>query len=67
LAGTTLLHVRIHDEVADLEVDMRGQSVKPAVGDGAPELNLPTEAGTAFCLTEMEGRPTLVSFLSHAT
>jgi hypothetical protein len=55
LAGTTLLHVRIHDEVADLEVDMRGQSVKPAVGDGAPELNLPTEAGTAFSLTD--GRP----------
>jgi hypothetical protein len=29
--------------VADLEVDMRGQSVKPEIGDAAPELNLPTE------------------------
>jgi peroxiredoxin len=36
------------------------------VGDSAPELNLPNEAGKAFSLAQLEGRPTLVSFLSHA-
>jgi peroxiredoxin len=45
---------------------MRRQLVRPAVGDRAPELNLPTEAGTIFALSEAKGRPTLVSFLSHA-
>jgi peroxiredoxin len=40
--------------------------VRPAVGDSAPELNLPGETGGIFTLSETMGRPTLVSFLSHA-
>jgi peroxiredoxin len=45
---------------------MPGRASLAGVGERAPELNLPTEAGTAFSLAQVEGRPTLVSFLSHA-
>jgi peroxiredoxin len=38
----------------------------PSVGDQAPLLKLPTEAGSMFSLEEVRGRPTLVTFLSHA-
>jgi peroxiredoxin len=45
---------------------MEGHPSTAGVGDRAPELSLPTESGGAFSLAQVEGRPTLVSFLSHA-
>jgi peroxiredoxin len=45
---------------------MPNRSSPAGVGARAPELNLPTESGAAFSLAQLEGRPTLVSFLSHA-
>ena len=39
---------------------------EPGVGAPAPELELTDEMGTAFSLSSIQGRPTLVSFLSHA-
>lgn len=38
----------------------------PQVGDPAPALELPTETGDVFSLDTLRGRPTLVTFLSHA-
>lgn len=38
----------------------------PRVGDPAPTLALPTEAGESFSLEQVAGRPILVTFLSHA-
>jgi peroxiredoxin len=48
------------------QIMRRQPVVRPVVGDAAPELNLPTETGATFALSEMRGFPTLVSFLSHA-
>jgi peroxiredoxin len=40
--------------------------VDTGVGDPAPELMLPNEAGEMVSLADLRGRPVLVSFLSHA-
>ncbi len=40
--------------------------IRPAPGDPAPELSLPSEEGTPFRLADAAGRPALVTFLSHA-
>jgi len=45
---------------------MTHAAAQPRIGDDAPDLTLPTEAGHTFRLSEMRGRPVLVSFLSHA-
>ena len=38
----------------------------PAVGDPAPELDLPTVDGRRIRLSDLSGRPVIVSFLRHA-
>ncbi len=45
---------------------MEGKSGDWAVGKPAPPLSLPLAAGGSVSLDELRGRPTLVSFLSHA-
>ncbi|HSM15389.1 MAG TPA: hypothetical protein VK845_00140 [Gemmatimonadales bacterium] len=45
---------------------MSQRTPSPQIGDPAPDLTLPTEAGEEFNLAPCRGRPTLVSFLSHA-
>lgn len=38
----------------------------PTIGDPAPELDLPTVDGERIRLTDLAGRPVIVSFLRHA-
>ncbi len=38
----------------------------PRVGDPALALDLPTQGGGRVALTDLRGRPVLVSFLRHA-